>query len=63
MKKLDKMFAGLQILYAKRSVLDTQIQGLEASLVADVAVTVKPATTSAEKPAKNPTTKKQSPKK
>ena len=52
MKKIDKMFADLQKLYAKRSALDTQIQGIEASLIAEVKATPKPVAAPVEKPAK-----------
>jgi len=51
MKRIDKMFLDLQKLYAKRSALDTQIQGIEASLIAEVKATARPAAP-AEKPAK-----------
>jgi len=53
MKRIDKMFADLQKLYAKRSSLDTQIQGIEASLIAEVKATSRPAAAPApaEKPA------------
>jgi len=50
MKRIDKMFADLQKLQAKRSSLDTQIQGLEASLIAELKATSRPAAP-AEKPA------------
>ena len=43
MKRIDKMFADLQKLYSKRSALDTQIQGLEASLIAEVKAASRPA--------------------
>ena len=47
------MFADLQKLYAKRSALDTEIQGIEASLIAEVKATPKPvAAAPVEKPAK-----------
>jgi len=49
MTRIDKMITDLQKLYAKRSALDTQIQGIEMSLVAEVKV--KPAAAPAEKPA------------
>ena len=52
MKRIDKMFADLQKLYAKRSAVDTQIQGLEAALIAEVKVVSRPAAAPAEKPAK-----------
>jgi len=52
MKRIDKMFADLQKLYSKRSALDAQIQGVEASLIAEVKATPKPAASPAEKPAK-----------
>ena len=52
MKRIDKMFADLQKLYAKRSALDTEIQGIEASLVAEVKAAPKPAAP-AGKPAKD----------
>jgi len=61
MKRIDKMFADLQKLYAKRSALDTQIQGLEAALVAEIKVVSRPAAAPAEKAAKEkvaPATKK-----
>ena len=58
MKRIDKVFADLQKLYAKRSALDTQIQGLEASLLAEVKATPKPAASPAEKPAKGKEVKK-----
>ena len=51
MKRIDKMFADLQKLYAKRSALDTQIQGIEASLIAEIKATSRPAAPAAEKPA------------
>jgi len=53
MKRIDKMFLDLQNLYAKRSALDTQIQGIEASLVAEMKAVSRPAATAApaEKPA------------
>ena len=46
------MFADLQKLYAKRSALDTEIQGIEASLIAEVKATPKPVAAPVEKPAK-----------
>ena len=53
MKRIDKIFADLQKLYAKRSALDTQIQGLEASLVAEAKAAPKPMTAApVEKPTK-----------
>ena len=52
MKKIDKMFADLQKLYAKRSAVDTQIQGIEASLIAEVKASPKPVAAPGEKPAK-----------
>ena len=58
MKRIDKVFADLQKLYAKRSALDTQIQGLEASLIAEVKATPKPVVAPAEKPAKGKEAKK-----
>ena len=58
MKRIDKMFADLQKLYAKRSALDTQIQGIEASLIAEVKASSRPAAPAAEKPAKEPAAKK-----
>jgi len=60
MKRIDKMFADLQKLYAKRSALDTQIQGLEASLVAEAKATTRPAPTPAagEPAAKKPAAEK-----
>jgi len=58
MKRIDKMFADLQKLYAKRSALDTQIQGIEASLIAEVKATSRPAAAPAEKPAKAAAAKK-----
>jgi len=42
MKRVDKIFADLQKLYVKRSALDTQIQGLEASLIAELKATSRP---------------------
>jgi len=57
MKRIDKMFADLQKLYAKRSSLDTQIQGLEAALIAEVKVASRPAAAPAEKaPKEKPAT-------
>ena len=51
MKRIDKMFADLQKLYVKRSALDTQIQGIEASLIAELKAAARPAAPAAEKPA------------
>jgi len=52
MKRIDKMFSDLQNLYSKRSALDTQIQGIEASLVAEMKAVSRPvAAAPAEKPA------------
>jgi len=52
MKRIDKMFLDLQNLYVKRSALDTQIQGIEASLVAEMKAVSRPAAApAAEKPA------------
>ena len=61
MKRIDKMFLDLQNLYVKRSALDTQIQGIEASLVAEMKAVSRPP--AAEKPAaptakEKPVTKK-----
>ena len=65
MKRIDKMFADLQKLYAKRSAVDTEIQGIEASLIAEVKVAPKPTAAPAEKPAKEkpPATEKPAAKK
>jgi len=43
MKRIDKMLADLQKLYSKRSAIDTQIQGIEESLIAEVKATSKSA--------------------
>ena len=51
MTRIDRMIADLQKMYAKRSALDTQIQGIEASLIAEVKAASRPAA-QAEKPAK-----------
>ena len=58
MKRIDKMFADLQKLYSKRSALDTQIQGIEAALIAEVKATPKPTAAPAAKPAKGKEAKK-----
>jgi len=50
MTRIDRMISELQKLYAKRSAVDTQIQGIEASLIAEVKTTSRPAAPS-EKPA------------
>ena len=62
MKKIDKMFADLQKLYAKRSALDTQIQGIEASLIAEVKAMPKPVAAPMEKPATEKPTAAEKPK-
>jgi len=58
MTRIDRMITDLQKLYAKRSALDTQIQGIEASLVFEAKATSRSAL--AEKPpaAKKPEAKK-----
>jgi len=48
MKRVDKIITDLQKLYAKRSALDTQIQGIQMTLAAEVKNAPKPA--AAEKP-------------
>ena len=60
MKRIDKMFADLQKLYAKRSSLDTQIQGIEASLIAEAKALSRPAQPPAGEPfaAKKPVAEK-----
>ena len=50
MKRIDKMFSDLQKLYAKRSALDTQIQSIEASLIAEAKTISKPTVAAVEKP-------------
>jgi len=55
MKKTDKMLVELQKLYTKRSALDTQIQGMEASLIAELKA--KSAAPAAEKPEEKPKAK------
>ena len=57
MTRIDRMIADLQKLYAKRSALDTQIQGIEMSLVAEVKTYTKPSVL-ATKPAAKPAAKK-----
>ena len=52
MKRIDKILADLQKLYTKRSALDKQIQGAEASLIVEVKAAYKLASAPAGKPAK-----------
>ena len=54
MTRIDRMIADLQKLYAKRSAVDTQIQGVDAALIAEAKTATRPAAPAAakaEKPA------------
>ena len=65
MTRIDRMISDLQKLYAKRSAVDTQIQGIEAALIAEAKTATRPAAPAAkpekpaaEKPAKKPAAEK-----
>ncbi|MCL2231674.1 MAG: hypothetical protein FWB99_01185 [Treponema sp.] len=57
MTRIDRMISDLQKLYAKRSAVDTQIQGVEAALIAEATTAARPAA-KAEKPAAEKAAKK-----
>ena len=60
MTRIDRMISDLQKLYAKRSAVDTQIQGVEAALIAEAKTASRSAAPAAkaEKPAAEKAAKK-----
>jgi len=58
MTRIERMISDLQKLYAKRSALDTQIQGIEMSLVAEVKAATRPVPSAEKLAAKKAEAKK-----